>query len=55
MHTHHKDGNTLNNNGDNVTILCRRCHMRIDGRLNNWWSFTVAHKIHNEMLQKLIK
>lgn len=31
---HHIDGNPLNNNSENVVCLCRRCHMRRDGRLN---------------------
>jgi hypothetical protein len=31
---HHKDGNTGNNDPSNIMILCRRCHMEIDGRLN---------------------
>jgi hypothetical protein len=30
---HHKDGDTGNNEPDNVEILCRRCHMQEDGRL----------------------
>jgi hypothetical protein len=30
---HHWDGNTLNNDR-NVVPLCRRCHMRVDGRLD---------------------
>lgn len=30
---HHKDENTLNNSPDNIQILCRRCHMQLDGRL----------------------
>ena len=30
---HHKDGNTLNNNPDNVVFLCRSHHMEADGRL----------------------
>lgn len=30
---HHKDSNTANNMPDNITILCRRCHMKEDGRL----------------------
>ena len=29
---HHWDGNPLNNTA-NVVFLCRRCHLRIDGRL----------------------
>lgn len=30
---HHKDGNTANNEPDNIEFLCRDCHMRGDGRL----------------------
>ena len=30
---HHRDDNTGNNEPENVEILCRRCHMEIDGRL----------------------
>ena len=30
---HHVDGDTGNNVAANVMILCRRCHMRLDGRL----------------------
>ena len=30
---HHRDDNPLNNGKANVMILCRRCHMQIDGRL----------------------
>lgn len=33
---HHKDGNTKNNVPSNVQILCRRCHMIIDGRLGRF-------------------
>lgn len=35
---HHKDGNTGNNNPDNIKILCRRCHMKEDGRLDKFLS-----------------
>ena len=31
---HHKDSNTGNNDRSNIAILCRRCHMSIDGRLD---------------------
>jgi hypothetical protein len=31
---HHKDENTLNNERSNISFLCRRCHMTVDGRLN---------------------
>lgn len=30
---HHIDGNTANNAEANIATLCRRCHMTIDGRL----------------------
>lgn len=33
---HHKDGNTKNNDPINVEILCRRCHMEVDGRLDEF-------------------
>lgn len=29
---HHKDGNPLNNNPENIQSLCRKHHMEIDGR-----------------------
>lgn len=32
---HHKDGDTGNNTRENIAILCRRCHMIVDGRLKN--------------------
>lgn len=31
---HHIDGNPGNNVRENITCLCRRCHMVMDGRLN---------------------
>lgn len=30
---HHKDGDTFNNHPTNISFLCRRCHMLVDGRL----------------------
>lgn len=30
---HHRDDNTANNDPSNIAILCRRCHMDEDGRL----------------------
>ncbi len=30
---HHKDDDTGNNHPSNIELLCRRCHMKIDGRL----------------------
>lgn len=32
---HHADGNTLNNDPSNIQHLCRRCHMTVDGRIEN--------------------
>ena len=33
---HHKDGNTRNNEPTNIQILCRRCHMIVDGRIRKF-------------------
>jgi len=33
---HHKDANPLNNDPENIEILCRHCHMEIDGRLERF-------------------
>lgn len=33
---HHIDGNTKNNESQNIAILCRRCHMKEDGRLGKF-------------------
>ena len=30
---HHKNGNTADNSPENIEIVCRRCHMKEDGRL----------------------
>lgn len=30
---HHKDGNTFNNQPENIANFCRRCHMIVDGRM----------------------
>jgi len=31
---HHIDGNTANNEPSNIQMLCRRCHMIADGRMD---------------------
>ena len=33
---HHMDGNTLNNEPGNILAVCRSCHMKEDGRLENF-------------------
>jgi hypothetical protein len=33
---HHKDGRPWNNKPENIAILCRRCHMKEDGRLEEF-------------------
>ena len=33
---HHKDGDTLNNEPENIEFVCRRCHMQKDGRLEKF-------------------
>ena len=39
---HHKDGDTANNAADNIEVLCRRCHMAADGRLEMARAATMA-------------
>ena len=39
----YKDGDTGNNSPDNIQVLCRRCHMLIDGRLA-WISESIQSK-----------
>lgn len=36
---HHRDGDTTNNDPSNVQILCRHCHMTVDGRMSNLKQF----------------
>jgi hypothetical protein len=33
---HHLDGNTMNNEPDNILFVCRKCHMAKDGRLEQF-------------------
>lgn len=33
---HHIDGNTVNNDSSNIKIVCRKCHMKLDKRLNTF-------------------
>ncbi len=35
---HHIDGDTGNNVRENIAILCRRCHMEVDGRMERFIS-----------------
>lgn len=37
---HHVDDNTANNSLENIRILCRRCHMIEDGRLDKLLMFS---------------
>lgn len=39
---HHIDGDTGNNERTNIMLLCRRCHMEIDGRLSNFRSHSAS-------------
>lgn len=43
---HHVDGNTGNNHPSNVALLCRRCHMETDGRLEKFLNMARAPKPH---------
>ena len=40
---HHKDGNTRNNDLDNIQFLCRRCHMILDGRMANFIKMSIIN------------
>ncbi len=40
---HHIDGDTSNNNPTNVIILCRKCHMKNDGRLEKFRKMAIAN------------
>ena len=33
---HHINGNTADNEPDNIAIICRRCHMKADGRMDKF-------------------
>jgi hypothetical protein len=39
LERHHVDGDTSNNVARNIRILCRRCHMLVDGRLERLRQF----------------
>lgn len=41
---HHKNGNTADNSQSNVEILCRRCHMLEDGRLDRFRALAQENK-----------
>lgn len=43
---HHRDGNTGNNEPFNIGVLCRRCHMLEDGRLQRFIEMARAPKLH---------
>ena len=36
---HHKDGDPVNNERQNIAMLCRRCHMEVDGRMEKLRTF----------------
>lgn len=40
---HHKDGNTLNNERENIKFLCRKCHMAEDGRSKVFSAYCLEH------------
>jgi len=41
---HHNDGNTANNSPDNISVLCRRCHMKADGRHDKFMEMVCQKK-----------
>ena len=40
---HHLDDNTLNNEPNNIAILCRRCHMKKDGRIEEFRKLAISN------------
>lgn len=40
---HHLDENTANNEPSNIVILCRRCHMSSDGRLDQFRELAISN------------
>ncbi|MEY2512014.1 MAG: hypothetical protein QOE26_2777 [Verrucomicrobiota bacterium] len=44
---HHKDGNTGNNARGNIAMLCRRCHMLADGRMERFRETARLNAIRN--------
>lgn len=40
---HHIDGNTANNEPENIICVCRKCHMKHDGRLEKFKEMAVAN------------
>jgi len=51
---HHKDGNSLNNDPSNIMILCKKCHMVLDGRIENNL-YKGPHNIKRDINGKFIK
>lgn len=47
---HHRDGNTRNNASENVEVLCRSCHMRVDGRAAR---FSAATNLSPEVVMEI--
>lgn len=43
---HHIDGNTANNSSENVIFVCRKCHMKNDGRMEQFKNMA-ANNIEN--------
>jgi hypothetical protein len=41
---HHFDENTRNNAPQNIIILCRKCHMQSDGRLERFRKLAIANQ-----------
>jgi hypothetical protein len=41
---HHKDGDTANNEPDNIAILCRKCHMEADGRMEEFRDLAITNQ-----------
>lgn len=36
LQRHHVDGNVMNNDPDNVKVLCQKCHTKVHMMIGNW-------------------
>lgn len=52
---HHIDGNTINNSPSNILIICRKCHMKEDGRLDKFKKLSYSNLPKARELARLSK
>jgi hypothetical protein len=52
---HHSDGNTFNNESGNIIVLCRRCHMTEDGRIEKLKQITLTAQPKASLIASILK